>query len=424
MRVFKFGGASIATPERVRALVPIISNEPESVVVVISALGKTTNALEQILDHACAGRREDALHLARLLQQEHLDYAAQLLNNDTYTATVHILKPFFNMLEKAVHDADPSAYDRSYDAIVCMGELFSTRIISCFMAQEGMRTDWVNAQFLIRTDDTFRDGNVDWDWSQKEVRSVIGDRLNKGISVITQGFIGATAGGQPVTLGREGSDYTAAILAAMLQLESVTIWKDVEGLKNADPKLFPGTVMIDAITYNEVIEMAFYGAQIIHPKTIKPLQNNNIPLFVKCFLDPSLPGTVIRSDVDDARYPPLIVRKDNQVLFQVTTRDFSFITESNLSSLYAVFHELKVKINLIQNAAISFVACIDNRPEKISQLRGHLEPDYKVLLNDDVSLLTVRHFNQQIVDELTAGRQLLLKQETRKTLQVVMKQVL
>ena len=239
--------------------------------------------------------------------------------------------------------------------------------------------------------------------------------------MITQGFIGSTTEGNSVTLGREGSDYTAAILAAMLKMESVTIWKDVEGLLNADPKMFPKTVKIEAITYNEVIEMAFYGAQIIHPKTIKPLQNNNIPLYVKCFLNPALKGTVIQSDVNDAHYPPLIVLKEHQVLVQVTTRDFSFITEDNLSNLYAVFHDIKVKINLIQNAAISFVACIDNRADKIKELTMALSKKYKVLLNEDVSLLTIRHYNQEIVNELTEGKQILLRQETRKTLQVVMK---
>ena len=207
----------------------------------------------------------------------------------------------------------------------------------------------------------------------------------------------------------------------MLQLESVTIWKDVEGLQNADPKLFPNTVKIEEITYNEVIEMAFYGAQIIHAKTIKPLQNNNIPLYVKCFLDPALKGTVIKSEANDAHYPPLIVLKDDQVLLQVTTRDFSFITEDNLSTLYAIFHDQKIKINLIQNAAISFIACIDNRADKIKALTEALTQDYKVLQNENVQLLTIRHYTPQVFHKLTDGKQILLRQETRKTIQVVMK---
>jgi aspartate kinase len=238
---------------------------------------------------------------------------------------------------------------------------------------------------------------------------------------VTQGFIGATEDGKSVTLGREGSDYTAAILAAMLQLESVTIWKDVEGLQNADPKLFPNTVKIDAISYNEVIEMAFYGAQIIHPKTIKPLQNSNIPLYVKCFLDPKLKGSVIQAEADQMSYPPLIVLKGDQLLIQVTTKDFSFITEDNLSKLYSIFHNLKIKINLIQNAAISFIGCIDNREDKVKALILALGLDYRVQVNDNVSLLTIRHFTPETIFELTKDKQVLLRQETRKTVQVVMK---
>jgi aspartate kinase len=262
---------------------------------------------------------------------------------------------------------------------------------------------------------------VDWNYSKLAAEVQVGRPMRQGRVVVTQGFIGATWEGHSVTLGREGSDYTAAILAAMLKLESVTIWKDVNGFRNADPKLFPDTVKIDAISYSEVIEMAFYGAQIIHPKTIKPLQNNNIPLYVKCFLDRNLEGSVIKSEVGNAPYPPLIVLKDNQVLIQVTTKDFSFITEDNLSKLYSIFHDLKIKINLIQNAAISFIACIDNREEKVNALKQALRKDYKVSINDNVHLLTVRHYTPEIIFDLTKGKQMLLRQETRKTVQVVMK---
>ena len=238
---------------------------------------------------------------------------------------------------------------------------------------------------------------------------------------MVQGFIGSTQLGKSVTLGREGSDYTAAILANMLNMESVTIWKDVNGLQNADPKLFPNTVKIEAITYNEVIEMAFYGAQIIHPKTIKPLQNKNIPLYVKCFLDKALTGSVIKAEVGTNPYPPIIVLKENQLLIQVTTRDFSFITEDNLSKIYSIFHNLKIKINIIQNAAISFVACIDNREDKVKALIQALNRDYKVAINEHVQLLTIRHFTNEVFFELTKSKSILLRQETRKTMQVVMK---
>jgi aspartate kinase len=302
-----------------------------------------------------------------------------------------------------------------------MGELLSSHIFSFLLTQNNIPNLWIDIRRVVLTDDTYRDAAVDWNHTKLEAQAIIGRELKSGKVVVTQGFIGSTKAGKSVTLGREGSDYTAAILAAMLGMESVTIWKDVAGLQNADPKLFPNTVKIDAISFNEVIEMAFYGAQIIHPKTIKPLQNANIPLYVKCFFDRSLPGSVIKADVDAANYPPLIVLKDNQVLIQVTTKDFSFITEDNLSRLYSIFHDLKVKINLIQNAAISFVACIDNREDKIAALKKALSKDYKVVLNENVQILTVRHFNTASVDELTKNKQILLRQETRKTLQVVMK---
>lgn len=421
MRVFKFGGASIATPERMKALLPIITGEPEPVVLVVSALGKSTNALEKIVEAACAGNKDLAAGLARVLQQEHLDYARGLLDDAHYAKVTNLLGKYFAELDKAIALADAARFDYSYDQAVCLGEIFSTLMLACYMEQAGHKPEWVDARTVIRTDDTYRDAGVDWNYSKQQVQAIIGRKMRAGHSILTQGFIGSTIDGNSVTLGREGSDYTAAILAAMLGLGSVTIWKDVPGFLNADPKMFSDTVKIAELSYNEVIEMAFYGAQIIHPKTIKPLQNNNIPLYVKCFLDPSLPGTTIKAEVNDAQYPPLIVLKEKQVLLQVTSRDFSFITEDNLSRLYAMFHRHKIKVNLIQNAAISFVASIDNRADKIKALTEELGKDYKVLSNENVSLLTIRHHNPEIVAQLTSNKQILLRQETRKTLQVVMK---
>ena len=414
MRVYKFGGASIANAEKMAALLPIIGGETEPVLLVLSALGKTTNALESIVNNACRFDRDEAFVLAKKLEQDHLDYARNLLDDAHYAKAVVALRGHFSELENAVTHADAAHYDYSYDQVVCMGEIFSSCIFAHYLQQNNIPQEWIDIRKVIRTDDTYRDAVVDWTVSQQQAETLIGSQLLAGKIVVTQGFIGATATGKSVTLGREGSDYTAAILAAMLHLESVTIWKDVEGLQNADPKLFPNTVKIDAISYNEVIEMAFYGAQIIHPKTIKPLQNSNIPLYVKCFFDKNLPGSVIKSEADHTHYPPLIVLKDNQELIQVTTRDFSFITEDNLSKLYSIFHDLKIKINLIQNAAISFVACIDNRPDKVKALIQALGKDYKVSINDNVHLLTVRHYTREIIFDLTKGRQILLRQENRK----------
>ena len=420
MLVYKFGGASIADAERMSNLLPIIADGQKPLLLVVSALGKTTNALENIVNKAFQGEAAEALALAHKLEQQHLYFAEKLLSADNYINAAEVLKVYFNELENAVKNTDRNHYDYSYDQIVCLGEIFSTILFYFFLRQHNLPIEWIDIRTVIRTDDTYRDAVIDWDYSRQQALDIIGTELHKGKIVITQGFIGATPDGKSVTLGREGSDYTAAILAAMLHASSVTIWKDVEGLQNADPKQFPNTVKIDAISYNEVIEMAFYGAQIIHPKTIKPLQNNNIPLYVKCFLDPKFEGSVIQAEVH-AAYPPLIVLKENQVLIQVTTKDFSFITEDNLSKLYSIFHDLNVKINLIQNAAISFVACIDNREDKVKSLIEALGKDYKVSINDHVSLLTIRHYSPEIINDLIKDKQILLRQETRKTVQVIMK---
>lgn len=421
MQVYKFGGASIATPERMAALLPIIQEATQPIIMVVSALGKTTNALEDIVSAACKGDKEKAHEMARKLEQVHLDYAKTLLNTENFATAEKALNVFFTELQWAVDDAEAAKYDYSYDQIVCMGELLSTRIFGFYLQQQGLNFEWADVRDIVRTDETFRDARVDWNYSEAQAKQKLGGLLSQGKSIVTQGFIGATADNASVTLGREGSDYTAAMLAAMLGAEGVTIWKDVEGLQNADPKLFPNTVKIEAITYHEVIEMAYYGAQVIHPKTIKPLQNNGIPLYVRCFLNKDLKGTVIQNEVNSIFYPPLIVLKQKQILLQVTTRDFSFITEDNLSNLYRIFHKLKIKVNLIQNAAISFVACIDHKEDQIQALVAELEKDYKVFRNEDVSLLTIRHYTPEILFEMTKGKYTLLEQKTRQTVQVVMK---
>ncbi|HTM67297.1 MAG TPA: aspartate kinase, partial [Flavipsychrobacter sp.] len=309
MQVYKFGGASIATPERMKALLPIIKDAKDQLVLVVSALGKTTNALEAVVAASCKGKKEDAHQLVHIIEKTHLDYAKGLLNERYFAEAEKGLNVLFTELQWAVDDADAAKYDYSYDQIVCMGELMSTRIFNFFLLQEALSFQWIDIRDVIRTDTTYRDARVDWAYSEQQAKNVIGRCLSEGMNVLTQGFIGATADNTSVTLGREGSDYTAAMLAAMLHAESVTIWKDVEGLQNADPKEFPNTVKIEAITYHEVIEMAYYGAQVIHPKTIKPLQNNNIPLYVKCFTNKDLQGSVITDEVDSMFYPPLIVLK-------------------------------------------------------------------------------------------------------------------
>jgi aspartate kinase len=289
------------------------------------------------------------------------------------------------------------------------------------MNQQGLPTEWVDIRDVMKTDNTYRDATIEWDLTQKLASDTFLPKWNKCNIILSQGFIGSTDENNSVTLGREGSDYTAAVMANMLNAESVTIWKDVPSLLNADPKIFPNTVPIEEITFREVIEMAYYGAQVIHPKTIKPLQNKDIPLYVKCFLDKNLQGTLIHNSEKSIAYPPIMVLKTNQVLLQVTTKDYSFITEDNLSRIYTLFHDCKVKINLIQNAAISFVACVDNQPEKLESLLQALNKEYDVKRNENLFLFTVRHYTQHVLKEELKNRTVLLTQKTRQTIQLVVK---
>lgn len=420
MQVYKFGGASIATAERMQALWPIIESAEQPLILVVSALGKTTNALENIVAAACKNDKDAAVEQAKALEKQHVEYAKTILDAKYHDAAIHALNVFFTELQWAIDDAGAHKYDYVYDQVVCIGELLSTRIFAYYLQQQGMPVEWLDIRDIIRTDDTYRDARVDDDYSQQQVTEKMMPILQSGKSIMTQGFIGSTSDNASTTLGREGSDYTAALLAAWTKANGVTIWKDVEGLKNADPKKFPNTVRIDAISYDEVIEMAYYGAQVIHPKTIKPLHNNNIPLYVKCFLDKDIKGTVVMNEVSSLFYPPLIVQKGNQVLLKLTAKDFSFITESKLRDLYDVFHQLNIRVNLIQNAAISFVACIDNQRGKLQQLIAILSKDYNVSDNEDVSLLTIRHYTPEVLAELTKGRHILLEQKTRHTVQLVL----
>ncbi len=418
MNVYKFGGASIGTPERMKALLPIIQDARGALTVVVSAMGKTTNALEAIVRAACEDKSASTA-LIHSVERQHLDFARAILSPEGFVKAETALAPFFTELQWAVDDSDATRYDYSYDQIVCIGELMSTRLFSLFLEEAGVPNIWVDIRQIIRTDDTWRDAKVDLAYSTAMAKEVLQPILDSGRRIITQGFIGATDNNESVTLGREGSDYTAALLASMLGAEGVTIWKDVAGLRNADPKLFPDTVQIPVISFHEVIEMAYYGAQVIHPKTVKPLQNAGIPLHVRCFLDLAEKGTTIRTEVEGVAYPPIIVWKREQVLLQVTTLDFSFITEDALCHLYDTFARLKVRVNMIQNAAISFIACLDNKPEKIAAVVAALEPDYRVRRNEGVSLLTVRHYTPEILFGMTMNKTVLLEQKTRATVQVV-----
>lgn len=416
MKIFKFGGASVNSVERIKNLKNIVQdfgNEP--LVIIVSAMGKTTNGLEKVVNAFYKGNKAEALELFNIVKNQHLTTAKYLLVFK-YNECVSQLNDFFTEVEWLLHDKPVRSYDYYYDQIVCIGELFSTCIISHFLNEEKLSNQWLDVRDLLRTDNNFRDAGVQFDFSADRIKQSINNY--EGNITITQGFIGATDENESTTLGREGSDYTAAIFANILDAESLTIWKDVEGVMNADPKAFSDAQLIHELNFNEVIEMAYYGAQVIHPKTIKPLQNKSIPLLVKCFLDPQLKGTIIHNK-QVKNLPPIIVVKANQVMMHLKTKDFSFIGEAPMSQLYEIFGLLKVKPNLIQTGAISLQLCLDDHEEKINQLANECSVLFDVQLEKQLNLLTIRHYNFEIMNEMVSSKDLLLEQKTKETLQCV-----
>ena len=416
MKIFKFGGASVNSVERIKNLKNIVqefSNEP--LVIIVSAMGKTTNGLEKVVNACYKGNKDESLELFNIVKNQHLTTAKYLLVFK-YNDCVAQLNDFFTEVEWLLHDKPVRSYDYYYDQIVCIGELFSTCIISHYLNEEKLTNQWLDVRDLLRTDNNFRDAGVQFEYSAERIKQAI--KQYQGNITITQGFIGATDDNESTTLGREGSDYTAAIFANILDAESLTIWKDVEGVMNADPKTFSNVQLIHELNFNEVIEMAYYGAQVIHPKTIKPLQNKSIPLLVKCFLDPQLEGTIIHNKLVK-NLPPIIVIKAHQVMMHLKTKDFSFIGEAPMSQLYEIFSVLKVKPNLIQTGAISLQLCLDDHEEKINQLANECSILFDVQLEKQLNLLTIRHYNVEIMNELMANKDLLLEQKTKETLQCI-----
>jgi aspartate kinase len=419
MQVFKFGGASVNSVERVKNVGDILKLYPgEKLLVVISAMGKTTNALEKVVNAFYAGKKDDALQLFQQVKQQHLNTAKFLLVKNAVGCEEQ-LNSFFTEAEWLLHDKPVRDYDYYYDQVVCIGELLSTSIVSHYLNEIDIKNQWVDVRDIFRTDDNFRDAVIDWDFTNSQVEHSIVPLFNKTNIVLTQGFIGATDENESTTLGREGSDYSAAVFANLLNAKNQTIWKDVNSVMNADPKQFPDAVEIHELNYNEVIEMAYYGAQVIHPKTIKPLQNKNIPLYVKCFLDPSLPGTVIHNKTLKG-LPPIIVVKENQVMIELSSRDFSFVEEKPIADLFHLFEKLKIKPNLTQNAAISMICVLDDREDKIEKLALAASEFFDINVTKGLTLLTIRHYTTQVYQKLTEGKKMLLQQRTSDTVQALL----
>lgn len=419
MKVFKFGGASVNTIERIQNLPAILARfSGQPLLIVVSAMGKTTNALEKVAEAFYAGHQQEALEMFRQVKRTHDDLVKYLIVHNAL-ATERMLNDIYTEVEWLLHDKPVREYDYYYDQIVCVGELISTTIISAFLAESGIDNSWVDVRDVFRTDDNFRDANIDLAYTATQTREIIEPLLADQGIVITQGFIGSTDENESTTLGREGSDYTAAVFANLLDADSLTIWKDVEGVMNADPKAFPSAEIIRELNYDEVIEMAFYGAQVIHPKTIKPLQNKSIPLLVKCFMNADLPGTIIHNSSVKG-LPPIIVVKSDQVFIELHTKDFSFIGDEPMSNLYALFGQWHIKPNLIQSGAVSVQLCMDNKPEKLEKFAAAAAASFDVDLEKGFTLLSIRHYKKELLEGMTAGKKIRLLQQTPEIVQVLL----
>ena len=420
MKVYKFGGASVKNADGVRNLERILKShtDSEQLVVVISAIGKTTNLLEQVLD-AYYYDKSKLPALTATLRENHYTIVRELAVEEEFVIMTH-LNFIFKDLDDLLAGPHSGNFDYDYDRVVSFGEILSTTLISTYLNLKGVHNEWADARLLIRTDHNYREGKVDWEESARLIQEKVGGLFAEGKVniVVTQGFIGGTEEMLPTTLGREGSDYSAAIFAYVLGAESVTIWKDVPGLLNADPKFFPDAVKLEQISYEEAIELAYYGASVIHPKTLKPLQNKQIPLYVKPFLHPEESG----SRIDAGRmtkHIPCYIFKTNQVLISIYPKDFSFIAVENLDEIFAIISENKIKINLMQNSALSFSICCDNKVHKIEKLIRELSVKYKVKYNLNIELITIRHYTDDIVEQMVKGKEVLVEQRSRATVQLV-----
>lgn len=425
MKVFKFGGASVKDSSAVKNVATILKDyQGDNLVIVVSAMGKTTNALEQILADWFNQDELKQQHLEQLF-----NYHQQIMNNlfhDPGHPVFFKSGLLFGELEGHISSPATLSYDYQYDQVVSFGELLSTLIVSEFLASEGFNCQLLDARELIRTDDTWREGKVDWTSTSQLIKNrlkpTIATESQQTTMFVTQGFIGSTEQGHTTTLGREGSDYTAAIFSHVLEATEMTVWKDVPGILNADPKYFDDTVLIKDISYREAIELTYYGASVIHPKTIKPLQNKNIPLYIKSFVDSSKTGTVIQPGTSNDNLIPSFIFKVNQVLISISPRDFSFIDEQNLSDILALFADQNIHIHLMQNSALSFSVCVDYNERRLNTLFKLLEKDFRVLFNTGLELITIRHYDQATIDRVMAdGKEILLEMRSRITAQFVVK---
>lgn len=417
MRIFKFGGASVKDADGIKNVFSVLEKVGhEDTLLVISAMGKTTNALELVIKNYF--EKSNELHSSlQDVRKYHNQILLDLFDDEEHDVFFAVNSHFAD-LEYFLRSNKSPNYNFVYDQIVSYGEIVSTSIVSHYFNHAGLKNNWIDVRSFIKTDNNYRDAEVDWEKTQQ----LISKGIKKKALNITQGFLGSDENNFTTTLGREGSDYTAAIFAYCLNAESVTIWKDVPGVLNADPRYFENAVLLNQISYREAIELAFYGASVIHPKTLQPLQKKEIPLFVKSFINPLFPGTSVSKGEDLEPKTPCFIVKKEQLLLSLSSIDFSFIIEENISEIFALFHQYKIKVSLIQNSAISFSVCIEDKFGNFRELKNILSKKFKVFYNEKVSLYTIRHFDEKAAKMVEKDKTVLLKQISRETMQIVTKE--
>ncbi|MEP7195341.1 MAG: aspartate kinase [Saprospiraceae bacterium] len=422
MFVFKFGGASVKDADGIKNVCQIIKNyaAQEQLVVVVSATGKTTNALEKVIDAKFINQSEALVQLHQI-RDLHLEIITHLFD-ELPAELIQDLNEHIVEGEWIIEEQREMSYDYVYDQIIGIGELISSRILAHYLNFIQMPTQWIDARSMIVTDDTWREGRINWNITNSKIQQTCTPILNDSKIVLTQGFIASTLENNSISLGREGSDYTAAIISAALEAKSMTIWKDVPGVLTGDPKIFDNVSKLDHLSFLEAIEMTYYGAKVIHPKTIQPLKNKNIPLHVKSFIHPEDSGSLIFGEIE-REYPPIVVLETGQALVHFSSKDLSFIAEDHLARLFDLFDQLRIKINIMQNTAISFTVCIKNDPSKIKLLTNKVSDQFNVILDPDLELYTIRHCNESILPKLLEEKIIIMEEKIRKTVQVVVKDV-
>lgn len=417
MRIFKFGGASVKDANGVKNVFQVLETVGyDNILLVISAMGKTTNALEVVIKNYFE-KSNELQESIQEVKKYHLQIVLELFEDDKNDVYKAVNQHFDDMEYFLSHNKSPN-YNFVYDQIVSFGELISTTIVSHYFNFRGMKNNWLDVRNFIKTDTSYRDATVDWELTKE----LISKNVKRKTFNITQGFLGSDPNNFTTTLGREGSDYTAAIFAFCLNAESVTIWKDVPGVLNADPRYFENAILLNQISYREAIELAFYGATVIHPKTLQPLQRKEIPLFVKSFINPLLPGTSVSKGADLVPQTPCFIVKKNQLLISLSSIDFSFIMEEHISEIFGLFHQSQIKVSLIQNSAISFTVCVEDKYERFNELKSLLSKRFQISWHENVSLYTIRHFDAKAVTLVETNKSVLAKQILGDTIQIVTKE--